>query len=218
MRPTDAGLWRTWAYEAVMGFGSFISDAFSGAGSALLGGALSLVGGERAREQTQSSTREQMDFQREMRSTAYQTAMQDMRKAGLNPMLAYQQGGAATPGGASYTAQDTLTPAVNTALSSRRGSAEQKIMRQQAKTAKEDTRLREFTANSEWERYVQQNALTQAVYSAASLQKLKNQYTEKFLRTPAGRAAFMTGTAGRTLNPAADLLNTGSSAYSRLQR
>lgn len=43
----------------------------------------------------------QMDFQERMRGTQYQTAMADMRAAGLNPMLAYSQGGAGTPIGAS---------------------------------------------------------------------------------------------------------------------
>lgn len=43
------------------------------------------------------------DFQERMRATQYQTAIQDMRKAGLNPMLAYSQGGAGTPNGATAT-------------------------------------------------------------------------------------------------------------------
>lgn len=42
----------------------------------------------------------QMDFQERMRATQYQTAINDMQKAGLNPMLAYTQGGAGTPSGA----------------------------------------------------------------------------------------------------------------------
>lgn len=46
----------------------------------------------------------QENFQKEMSSTAYQRATADMEKAGINPMLAYMQGGASTPTGASGTA------------------------------------------------------------------------------------------------------------------
>lgn len=47
--------------------------------------------------------KQQMDFQERMRSSQYQTATEDMKKSGLNPMLAYQQGGAGTPAGAAGT-------------------------------------------------------------------------------------------------------------------
>jgi len=39
----------------------------------------------------------QRDWQEQMRQTQYKTAVGDMQSAGLNPMLAYMQGGAGTP-------------------------------------------------------------------------------------------------------------------------
>ena len=45
------------------------------------------------------------DFQREMSGTAYQRATADMKEAGLNPMLAYTQGGASTPSGSTAQGQ-----------------------------------------------------------------------------------------------------------------
>jgi len=40
------------------------------------------------------------DFQERMSNSAYQRATDDMKKAGINPMLAYMQGGSSTPSGA----------------------------------------------------------------------------------------------------------------------
>lgn len=42
-------------------------------------------------------------FQEHMSSTSYQRAVEDMKKAGLNPILAFANGGASTPGGSAAT-------------------------------------------------------------------------------------------------------------------
>jgi len=75
------------------------------------GGVLGFIGQQQANQknwdianaanlQSAANAREQMDFQERMRQTQYQTAIEDMKKAGLNPMLAYSQGGAGVPTGA----------------------------------------------------------------------------------------------------------------------
>lgn len=46
---------------------------------------------------------DQMVFQREMSNTAYQRAAADMKAAGINPMVAFTQGGASSPSGAGGT-------------------------------------------------------------------------------------------------------------------
>lgn len=58
------------------------------------------------------------EFQERMRSTQYQTAIQDMQSAGLNPMLAYTQGGAGNVSGsqASYSSLPQIGNKMSAAL------------------------------------------------------------------------------------------------------
>lgn len=57
----------------------------------------SLTMDDRNKNFAQSIYNQQVAYNRDMANTAYRRAMVDMRASGLNPMLAYQQGGAATP-------------------------------------------------------------------------------------------------------------------------
>lgn len=56
----------------------------------------------------QFSAEKEMNFQREMADTQWQRGVADMQAAGINPALAYHQGGAAAPSGASASSNATV--------------------------------------------------------------------------------------------------------------
>ena len=93
----------------------------------LFKGLTSLFGGAAANVSREQQAAQQMRFQERMSSTAYQRAMQDMREAGLNPMLAAKVGPASTPIGAMANIQDIGTPAAQAATSAYQASTQRMV-------------------------------------------------------------------------------------------
>lgn len=90
-------------------------------GLATIPGVGAYIGQIQTNEQNAQQAQNQMDFQERMSNSAYQRATADMKAAGLNPMLAYSQGGASVPSGAAATMGNpsaNLASTLNSALSS----------------------------------------------------------------------------------------------------
>lgn len=94
-------------------------------------GVAAFGGGIWANQQSLGESKRGREFLARMSGSAYQRAVVDMRAAGLNPMLAYSQGGASTPGAPTASVGDAVGEGLSTALAARRQSQELKLMRQE---------------------------------------------------------------------------------------
>lgn len=94
-------------------FPNFLGKLLGGVAKAvagpLVGGLFGQEGQSSANQASAESVQKQMDFQERMSNTSYQRGMADMKKAGLNPMLAFMKGGASVPDGARYEARNEMS-------------------------------------------------------------------------------------------------------------
>jgi len=99
----------------------------------LMAGA-NLLGSTLRNKEAKKASAKQMAFQKDMSNTSYQRGMEDMKKAGLNPILAGKVGGASTPTGSTYNPENVSTGATNAFLQTQQTMAN--VEQTEAQTAK----------------------------------------------------------------------------------
>lgn len=120
-----------------MGIGS-IGTALVTGGAGLFSSALQYRLNKRAAERDRG-------WKERMSNSQYQRSMADMRKAGLNPILAYQQGGAGTPSAGMEKPTD-VGQVVSTALQAARLNKELEVMTADIGLKKSSTELNTVAA------------------------------------------------------------------------
>lgn len=159
-------------------------------------GAAGFLGGVLQNKWQRDAAREQMAFQERMSSTAYQRAVADMRMAGINPMLAFSQGGASSPGGSQAQVSDVVGPAVSSAVNVGRVGMEMRRQKQElANLAAQEQLLhaQKFSAMMAGENSWSANQLNKAHIAGLGFEMFPNHLFHLGVRDESGRGAGFEG-------------------------
>jgi len=182
--------------------GDVAKTGFSSLLGGLVGGVGSYLGQQSANQATAQMSKDQMAFQERMRETSYQTAVEDLKKAGLNPMLAYQQGGAGNQPGAAAQMQNAVGAGVSSAQEGiskyqqlQNMTSQQELLHSQIDDTNAAAALKRATAITEAYRPGLTQAQTNSILQQAGL------YTAQTRQTSALSALYEKGKGPTTDRP-----------------
>lgn len=170
-----------------MGWGALV-----GIGMASASTAANVWGQQQANETNIELAQENRQWQEYMASTRYQRTMADMRAAGLNPILAYKQGGGPVPSGNVANVGNIMDKvgentqrAASTALQYKRTGQEVQTMKANENQAREQAKLNKMN-----EALVEKQLEIKSLeVSSARAENAFAQHQEAFYNTNQGRVA-----------------------------